>query len=85
MGFGGRRSWRGACGPSGEGVEQDSEREREDALGDAEGESGWGAGEVAFKVHLLFEAREDALDDEAGRGECALAAEVGGGAGLVRA
>ena len=39
---------------SGEGVEQDSEREREDALGDAEGESGWDAREVAFKVHLLF-------------------------------
>ena len=34
--------------------------EREDALGDAERESGWGTGEVAFKAHLLFEAREDA-------------------------
>ena len=66
------------------GVERDSEREREDALGDADATPGWGAG-GGVKVHLLFEAREDALDDEAGRGECALAAKVGGGAGLVRA
>ena len=58
-------------------------REREDALRDADGEPGGCFGEVLFESHLAFEVGEDALDHEPGRGERALAAEVGGGACLV--
>ena len=47
------------------------------------GESGGCFGEVSLEPHLTFEVGEDALDHEPGRGERALAAEVGGGAGLV--
>jgi hypothetical protein len=66
-----------------EGVEEDPEREREDALRDPEGESGGGAGEVALEPQLLLEVGEDALDDQPGGGESALARFVRGGASLL--
>jgi hypothetical protein len=68
---------------AGEGVEQDAECEREDPLGDAEGESGGCAGEVRLEPHLLFQVCEDAFDHQPGGGECAFAVEIGGGARLV--
>jgi pimeloyl-ACP methyl ester carboxylesterase len=61
-----------------------SECEREDALGDADGEAGGSSGEVSFESHLLFQVGEDAFDHEPGRGERSLAAEVGRGSCLVR-
>jgi hypothetical protein len=74
----------GACGSSVEGVEEHSECEREDALGDADGEAGGSSGEVSFESHLLFQVGEDAFDHEPGRGERSLVAEVGRGSCLVR-
>lgn len=38
---------------------------------------------MSLEPHLLLDVREDGLDDEAGRGERALSAKVGGGSGLV--
>jgi hypothetical protein len=72
-----------ACGSAGEGVEQDSECEREDPLCDPDGEPGGCFREVPLEPHLAFEVGEDALDDQSQRGECVLAAEGGGGAGAV--
>ena len=50
---------------------------------DSGGESGGCLREVLLESHLAFEVREDALDHQPRRGECALAAEIGGGARLV--
>src|SRR5206468_12414017 len=52
--------------------------EGEDALCDSNGESGGCFGEVVLEPHLAFEVGEDALDYQSRRGQCALAAEVGG-------
>src|SRR5581483_6964937 len=65
---------------AGDRVEQDAEGEREQSLGDADGEPGGGFGEVLLEPHLAFEVREGALDRQSGGGELPLADSVGGGA-----
>jgi hypothetical protein len=44
-----------ACGTAGKGVEQDCERQREQALRDSYGQSGRCLREVAFEAHLAFQ------------------------------
>ena len=58
---------------SAEQVDEDGEREREQALGDRLGEAGEGLGEVVVEAHLALEVGEHGLDDEpdAGLGDLA--------------
>jgi hypothetical protein len=55
----------GAEWASEDAVEEHAEGEREQALGDALGESGERLCEVVFESHLAFEVREHRLDDQA--------------------
>jgi hypothetical protein len=61
---GGQGAWRSTV----DGVDEDREGEREEALGDALDESGEGLGEVVVEAHLALEVAEDRLDDESDAG-----------------
>lgn len=53
-----------AGGTMGEGIEEHSDGEGEDALSDAKGQTRQRAGQVLFQPHLAFQVGEDALDHQ---------------------